>query len=56
MRSQLLPALALATLGLSLASTPRVARSEESHFSFKDAKARAAESGKLVLVDFSSPT
>jgi len=49
-------ALASATLGLSLlALAPRLPAAEASHLDFAAAKAKAAESGKLVLVDFSAP-
>jgi hypothetical protein len=49
--------LASAALGLTLIASPSRLRAAESHeLDFAGAKTKAAESGKLVLVDFSSPT
>ena len=43
-------------LGLLLGGVALTASAAEEHLDFAGAKARAKESSKLLLVDFSSPT
>lgn len=57
MTHRMLHALAPVALGLLLsASAPPVQAAEASGLDYAGAKAKAAETGKLVLIDFSSPT
>jgi hypothetical protein len=55
MRSTL-HALAPAALGLALLAPAALAAGEAHELDFAGAKAQAAKAGKLVLIDFSSPT